>query len=486
MGEAIQFLITRAKTGLLRQARQRAAQRQASSQRRCRNSPKMTETEGCTMLSTIIWKKLSTTEQLKLLQRPCRENASEFNGKVQDIIHRVRTQGDVACKEMTKQFDGVDLACLEVQADEFKEARKKVSDATRRAIMRVITQLSVFHSPQILKDIQIKTSAGIFCESQARPIQRVGLYIPGGSASLVSTVLMLGVPAKIANCPIRIMCSPPQQAGNIDPPILVAAELCGIEKIFKLGGAQAVAAMAYGTETIPKVDKLFGPGNAWVTQAKMLVSQDAAGAVYDLPAGPSEVMVIADSYANPDFIAADLLSQAEHGSDSQVMLICTEMDLSNKVNEAIKRQISVLARRAIAEQALKNSCAIIVDSVLDAISIVNHYAPEHLIMQVEQPRRYLEKIHSAGSIFLGPWSPESAGDYASGTNHVLPTYGFAKSLSGLSVRDFMKTISIQELTQDGLADIADTIRELATIEGLEAHKKAVDIRLGGGDTNAKK
>ncbi len=435
------------------------------------------------MLSPIIWKKLSKDERLKLLQRPFKENGGDFTGKVQEIVNRVRSQGDVACKEMTKKFDGVDLTAFEVQAEEFEDARKKVSAVTRRAILRVIDQLNAFHSPQLLKNIKVETSAGIFCESQSRPIQRVGLYIPGGSAPLVSTVLMLGVPAKIASCPVRIMCSPPRQEGGIDSNILVAAELCGIEKIYKLGGAQAIAAMAYGTETIPKVDKIFGPGNSWVTQAKILVSQDAAGAIYDLPAGPSEVMVIADSGANPEFIAADLLSQAEHGSDSQVMLICTDIDLSNKVSGAIERQINVLSRRKISEQAFKNSYLIIVDSIFDAIDIANEYAPEHLIMQIEEPRCYLEKIQNAGSVFLGPWSPESAGDYASGTNHVLPTHGFAKNLSGLSVRDFMKTITIQELTRDGLTDIADTIRELATIEGLDAHKKAVDIRLGG-DTNA--
>ena len=431
------------------------------------------------MLSPTIWTKLPKDEQLKLLQRPLRGNESDYSGKVQEIINRVRSQGDVACKEMTRQYDRVDLASLEVQASEFDEARKNVSAAARSAILRVIDQLSAFHLPQVLKDIQIETSEGVFCESKIRPIQRVGLYIPGGTAPLVSTVLMLGVPAKIASCPIRIMCSPPQQAGTIDPNILVAAELCGITRVYKLGGAQAIAAMAYGTESIPKVDKIFGPGNSWVTQAKILVSQDAAGAIYDLPAGPSEVMVIADSAANPEFIAADLLSQAEHGEDSQVVLVCTDIDLSNKVSKAIARQMEFLPRRAIAEKALKNSSSIIVDSILGAIDIANEYAPEHLIMQVEEPRCYLDNIQNAGSVFLGAWSPESAGDYASGTNHVLPTYGFAKCLSGLSVRDFMKSISIQELTKDGLADIANTIRQLATIEGLDAHKNAVDIRLGG-------
>ncbi len=435
------------------------------------------------MLTPIMWKALLKDEQCKLLQRPLREAEGNFIGRVQEIVNCVRYQGDAACKEMTRNFDGVDLFDFEVQVEEFEDARKKVSDTARRAMLRAIDQLHAFHSTQILKNIKVETSEGIFCESQARPIQRVGLYIPGGSAPLVSTVLMLGVPAKIANCPIRIMCSPPRQEGGIDQNILIAAELCGIEKIYKLGGAQAIAAMAYGTETIPKVDKIFGPGNAWVTQAKMLVSQDAAGAIHDLPAGPSEVMVIADSSADPEFIAADLLSQAEHGGDSQVMLVCTDIDLSKKVSEAIGLQIKGLSRRTIAEQALKNSFLIIVDNVLDAIGIANEYAPEHLIMQVEEPRSYLDKIQNAGSVFLGPWSPESAGDYASGANHVLPTYGFAKNLSGLTVRDFMKTITIQELTRDGLTDIANTIRELATIEGLDAHKNAVDIRLGG-DTNA--
>ena len=431
------------------------------------------------MLSPIFWNNLSTKEQSNILKRPFRDNENDFIKKVQEIIKSVQSYGDAACIEMTKKFEGIDLDFIEVQENEFIDAQKKVINSTRQAILRVIDQLTAFHLPQVLPKINVETSKGIYCESQPRPIQRVGLYIPGGSAPLVSTVLMLGVPAKIANCPTRILCSPPQKDGAIDPNIIVAAELCGIKKIYKLGGAQAIAAMAYGTETVPKVDKLFGPGNAWVTQAKLLVSQDEFGARYDLPAGPSEVMVIADSSANPEYIAADLLSQAEHGYDSQVMLICTDVDLSKKVSEAIKRQINALSRRKIAEQALKNSYLIIVDKVFDAIDIANEYAPEHLMMQVEEPRRYLNKIQNAGSVFLGPWSPESAGDYASGANHVLPTNGFAKSMSGLSVRDFMKTISIQELTQDGLADIASTIRELAIIEGLDAHKNAVNIRLEG-------
>ncbi len=431
------------------------------------------------MLTPVIWKKLLKKEQTKLLQRPLMKNEANCIANVKEIIECVRSQGDAACRNLTKKYDGIDLGSLKVGKDELEEARKKVNASTRQAMLRVIKQIHAFHLPQKLADIQVETSAGILCESQSRPIQRVGLYIPGGSAPLVSTVLMLGIPSKIAGCPMRILCSPPRQEGSIDPNILVAAELCGIEKIYKLGGAQAIAAMAYGTETIPKVDKIFGPGNAWVTQAKMLVSQEVAGALYDLPAGPSEVMVIADGCANPEFIAADLLSQAEHGSDSQVILICTDITLSNRVAEAIQSQIKSLPRRSIVEEALQNSCLIIVDSILEAIEIANDYAPEHLIMQVEQPRTYLEKIQCAGSVFLGAWSPESAGDYASGTNHVLPTYGFARALSGLSVRDFMKSITIQELTKTGLMDIAETIEILAKIEGLEAHQQAVQLRLGG-------
>jgi len=430
------------------------------------------------MLTPIIWKKLLKNERSQLLQRPVQENNVDWIKQVQDILNRVRLEGDRACLQMTQQYDGVDLASCEVKKEEFVVAREKVSEDTRRAMIKVMKQLNAFHAPQKIGDIKVETATGIVCESVSRPIQRVGLYIPAGSAPLVSTVFMLGVPAMLANCPLRILCSPPQKSGEIDPHILVAAELCGITQLYKLGGAQAIAAMAYGTETIPKVDKIFGPGNSWVTQAKILVSQNAAGAIYDVPAGPSEVMIIADQYANAEFIAADLLSQAEHGHDSQVFLVCTDMDLAKQVTVEMMRQIKALSRRITIEHALKNSHLIWVDTLMEAIDMANDYAPEHLIMHIVDPRRYIENIQNAGSVFLGPWSPESADDYASGTNHVLPTGGYAKSLSGLSVRDFMKTISIQELTKQGLNDIADTINVLATLEGLDAHKNAVNIRLG--------
>jgi histidinol dehydrogenase len=429
------------------------------------------------MLKINTWKNLSKNKQVKLLERPLKANEEHLKSRVQDIIKEVRLGGDMALKNLTQRYDGVLLDDLQVSADEFTSAYKQIKNSAYQAIIQAMQQIAIFHNKRKPLDIQIETSPGIVCATQTRPIQRVGLYAPSGSAPLVSTVLMLGIPAQIANCSIRILCAPPTKTGTIDPHILVAADLCGIAKVYKVGGAQAIAAMAYGTQTIPKVDKIFGPGNSWVTQAKMLVAQDVMGAVYDMPAGPSEVMVIADQKANPKFIAADLLSQAEHGGDSQAILVCTDIVVINKVNQEIKRQIKLLPRRQIAEQALKNSCIILVDTAIEAISIANEYAAEHLILQIQQPRSYLPTITSAGSIFLGPWSPESAGDYASGTNHVLPTYGFAKVLSGLSVGDFMKTMTVQELTKEGLVSIATTIKELTRIEGLEAHGNAIDIRV---------
>lgn len=432
------------------------------------------------MLTTVIWKNLTTQEQAQLLQRPAQKNTVDIKTKVEKIINDVRLEGDAALQRFTKQYDNADVRDIQVSQDEFANARKLVSSRSLSAIEQAKQNLVVFHNQQIPINIYIETAPGIICETQARPMQRIGLYIPGGSAPLVSTMLMLGVPAQIAGCPVSIVCSPPGIDGTINPNILYAAELCGIEKVYKVGGCQAIAAMAYGTQTIPKVDKIFGPGNRWVTEAKMQVAQDTAGAFYDLPAGPSEIMVIADETANAEYIAADLLSQAEHGSDSQVILICTNVEIAKKVNQALQRQIELLPRQTIAVQALKNSSLILIDTINDAINIANQYAPEHLMLQIEQPRRYISAIKCAGSVFLGPWSPESAGDYASGTNHVLPTYGFAKALSGLSVRDFMTSITFQELTREGLGSIAETIRELTQIEGLEAHWNAVDIRLAGG------
>lgn len=433
------------------------------------------------MLKPIIWKNVSHNERLHFLQRPVRKNNEEFNTKIKEMIKQIRHGGDAACRQMTERYDGVKINELRVSLEEFAAAREKVAPAVYEAIRRVITQLSLFHSLQRSKDYSIEVSAGVLCENRTIPIERVGLYIPGGTAPLVSTTLMLGVPSRIAGCPVRILCSPPKHNGNIDPHILVAAELCGIDQIYKLGGVQAITAMAYGTESVAKVDKIFGPGNTYVTQAKMLVAQDIIGATYDLLAGPSEVLVIADKDANAEYIAADLLAQAEHGSDSQVLLICSDVNICDKVNDAIGRQIQSLTRRSIIHEALENSRMIVTDSIAEALEISNSYAPEHLILQVKEPRKYLDKITAAGSIFLGQWSPVTAGDYVSGTNHVLPTDGYAKKFSGLSVRDFMKTMSIQELTKNGLIDLEETINILTAIEGLDAHMKAVKIRLENKD-----
>lgn len=431
------------------------------------------------MIKPIIWKNVSDNERINLLQRPLRKSNDALNIKVKEIVTLIRSGGDTACKQMTEKYDGVKIDNLQVSIEEFAAAREKVSPATYQAMKRVISQLSAYHSQQKVNDYTVEVSPGVICESLTIPIERVGLYIPGGTAPLVSTTLMLGVPSKIAGCPVRILCSPPKDNGNIDPNILVAAELCGIDKVYKLGGAQAIAAMAYGTATVPKMYKIFGPGNAFVTQAKMIVAQDVDGATYDLPAGPSEVLIIADAGANPQYIAADLLAQAEHGPDSQVLLICSDINICNKVNHAIERQVKSLTRKSIILDVLENSRMIVTENITEALEISNLYAPEHLILQVTEPRKYLNKIKAAGSVFLGQWSPVTAGDYASGTNHVLPTDGYAKKLSGLSVRDFMKTISIQELTQEGLVDLENTIKTLTEIEGLDAHMQAVTIRLEG-------
>ena len=429
------------------------------------------------MLRPFIWNRLLDTEKKLLLQRPSISPTQELTKKVSELIKQVQMQGDEALYSLTRQFDNVDLNSLTVTSEEYSDAMNRVSPQSIQAFERVITNLSSFHQQQRISNYKVETSPGILCERVVVPLQRIGMYVPAGNAPLVSTVLMLGVPSKLAECPLRVMCVPPNKAGQIDPYILVAARLCGIEKIYKVGGAQAVAAMAYGTESIPKVDKIFGPGNSWVTMAKMLVSLDPQGAQLDMPAGPSEVMVIADDEANPSFVAADLLSQAEHGEDSQFVLVCRSEAFASAVNQQLELQLNSLSRGNIVLQSLQISSCIVVDNQEEAITIANQYAPEHLILQLANPRFYLPQIYTAGSIFLGAYSPESAGDYASGTNHVLPTAGFAKACSGLSLSDFMRTMSVQELSKEGLASIAETIRLLTDIEGLDAHQNAIDLRL---------
>lgn len=429
-------------------------------------------------MQPIIWQSLSAVEQTRLLMRPIAANQAVVE-QTPKLLEKVRYEGDKALKELTQSYDKVALTDLIVSTAELYAAKKVISAAAVTAMERAIVQIERFHQGQKPQTLKIQTSTGIECESHVRAIQRVGLYVPGGSAPLVSTVLMLGVPSRLAANPLRILCSPPRLDGSIDPHILVAAQLCGIEHIYKVGGAQAIAAMAYGTDSIPKVDKIFGPGNAWVTQAKQLVALDPQGAACDMPAGPSEVMVIADKDANPAFVAADLLSQAEHGRDSQVILVTTDLTLANNVIAAIEVQLQSLPRREIALAALQHSRVIIVDRIDMALDIANQYAAEHLILQVNSPRLYVDRVVNAGSVFLGPWSPEAVGDYASGTNHVLPTYGYAHAYSGLAIKDFMKTITFQELTREGLLDIANTVTTLADIEGLQAHANAVHIRVAG-------
>ncbi len=423
------------------------------------------------------WSALSAEEKNRLLRRPALEERPGLGEAVRGILAEVRAGRDKAVLKLTEAHDRVRLSRLQVTPKELEEAKAQVDTVVLQAMKRAVAQLETFHRAQLPKTIDLETSPGIRCQRQWRAVERVGLYVPAGSAPLPSTVLMLGVPSALAGCGTRVLCSPPRFDGTIDPHILVAAALCGITTIFKIGGAQAVAAMAYGTESVPKVDKIFGPGNAWVTQAKIQVAQDPEGAAYDMPAGPSEVLVLADATADPDFVAADLLSQAEHGADSQVVLVATDSGVITEVEKALAAQLEKLPRHELARQALEKGFAVEVRDVAEALDVSNAYAPEHLIVQLRDPGSIVSRIQNAGSVFLGPWSPESVGDYASGTNHVLPTYGFARTYGGLSVESFLKQITFQELTENGLRDIGPVVETLAAIEGLEAHRQAVSLRL---------
>jgi histidinol dehydrogenase len=428
-------------------------------------------------LRQIDWSGLDESERAAALSRPAVRSGEKIGPQVEAIIAAVREEGDAALERFTGQFDGVTVDSLRVGKRELDLAETMVSDDAKRAMQVAITNVSKFQSAQLNGPVRVETTPGVVCQRITRPIQSVGLYVPAGSAPLPSTAIMLAVPAQIAACPVRFICTPPNKEGRADPSVLVAAKMCGIEDVFKVGGAQAIAALAYGTETIPKVDKIFGPGNAWVTAAKTVVASDPAGAAQDMPAGPSEVMVIADTDANPDFVALDLLSQAEHGPDSQAILVCTEAGFAERVETAIARALPGLPRRSIIEASLANSACILVTRIEDAFEVANRYAPEHLIIQIKNASQSLDFIINAGSIFLGPWTPESVGDYCSGTNHVLPTYGYARNHSGLSVAAFQKQLTVQELTRDGLEALAPTVRTLAGLEGLDAHAEAVVVRL---------
>jgi histidinol dehydrogenase len=400
-------------------------------------------------------------------------------------LAEVQSGGDAALRKLTKKLDKVKLDDFKVSAEEFIEARAELTGVQVKALQTAIANVSRYHEAQLSENTSVETTPGVVCERITRPIPAVGLYVPAGTAPLPSTAIMLAVPSGIANCPTRIMCTPPRPDGKADPAVLVAAEECGIKDVYKLGGAQAVAAMAYGTESVPKVDKVFGPGNAWVTAAKTEVSSDPAGAAMDMPAGPSEVLVVADENADPRAVALDLLSQAEHGVDSQVILVTNSLELADAADAEIAAALPDLPRRDIMEQSLQHSRVIVTADISEAVAVSNYYAPEHLIMQVGNARSYLDSIENAGSIFLGPFTPESVGDYCSGTNHVLPTYGYARAYSGLSVFDFQKRMSVQELTEAGVRNLQPTVSTLARMEGLDAHARAVEVRIERLNENKK-
>jgi histidinol dehydrogenase len=426
----------------------------------------------------IFWNSLSEIDKKVLLTRAANHVGNEeFVRLLKDIINNVKVQGDNAILNYTQMYDKAKLQCIKVTENELHVASQSLSPAIRESIEFAIKNIESYHLPQIPKALSVTTQTGVICERQVRAIQRVGLYVPGGNAPLVSTVMMLAIPAKLANCPLRILATPPDQDGHINPILLATAVMCGVQDIYKMGGAQAISAMAYGTETVPKVDKIFGPGNTWVTQAKLLVSQDPEGAAMDLPAGPSELMVIADQNANAAYIAADLLSQAEHGVDSQVFLVTASEQLADKVSQALQVQIQVLARKKTIEKSLEKGAIVIVNSLEEAVFLSNLYAPEHLILHTDNAESIVPNIYSASAVFVGPWSPETVGDYVTGSNHVLPTYGYAKSYSGLSVLDFIKFINVQSVSKMGLKALGKHAAVLSEIEGLMAHKKAVSIRL---------
>lgn len=419
------------------------------------------------------WQNCSKEQQAELLTRPAIAASDSISQVVKDILTQVKQNGDQALKALSSKYDKTQTNQIKLTEDEIKTATSRVKSDLKQAMQLAVSNIEKFHQAQVRQTITVETMPGIKCQSVTRPIDSVGLYIPGGSAPLLSTVLMLAIPAKIAGCRKVILCSPPPIADEI----LYAAELCGVTEIYQLGGAQAIAAMALGTDSVPKVDKIFGPGNAYVTEAKRQVSQRLDGAAIDMPAGPSEVLVIADSSANPSFIAADLLSQAEHGPDSQVVLLTPDEKIAQEVSNEVDKQLMQLSRQDIAEKALKESRLIVTNDLEECVDISNRYGPEHLIIQTKNADQLVDKINSAGSIFIGDWSPESAGDYASGTNHVLPTYGYTSTYSSLGLPDFQKRMTVQKLTPDGLKAIGTAVELMAQAEQLTAHKNAVTIRL---------
>ncbi|ELY3598477.1 histidinol dehydrogenase [Cronobacter turicensis] len=426
-----------------------------------------------TFTTIVDWNTCSAQAQRELLMRPAISASESITRTVADILNNVKARGDAALREYSAKFDKTDVAALNVTPEEIDAAAARLDDKVKQAMAVAVANIEKFHRAQQLAPVDIETMPGVRCQQVTRPVASVGLYIPGGSAPLFSTVLMLATPARIAGCKRVVLCSPPPIADEI----LYAAKLCGVQEVFQAGGAQAIAALAFGTESVPKVDKIFGPGNAFVTEAKRQVSQRLDGAAIDMPAGPSEVLVIADSGATPDFVASDLLSQAEHGPDSQVILLTPDAAMAQAVADATARQLEALPRAETARQALSASRLIVARDLAQCVEISNQYGPEHLIIQTRNARDLVDGITSAGSVFLGDWSPESAGDYASGTNHVLPTYGYTATSSSLGLADFQKRMTVQELTPAGFSALAETIETLAAAEQLTAHKNAVTLRV---------
>ena len=428
-------------------------------------------------MRTLDWAKLGDAGRRGALARPALSRPETVSAGVAETIAAVRAGGDAALRSLTRRFDKVDLKVFKVSPREFRSAEAQMPPADLAALKESVRRVTLFHQEQRPKPYAIETSRGVRCERRFVPLGAVGLYVPGGSAPLPSTVIMLGVPARLAGCPVKVIATPPRRDGSVHPAILTAARLVGLTDIYKVGGAQAIAALAYGTESVPKADKIFGPGNPWVTEAKLQVSRDPQGAACDFPAGPSEVLVIADAVADPVFVAADLLAQAEHGPDSQVLLVSDSPRLLAAAAAELRRQLPLLRRAAIARAALAGSRFIRVSTIAEACAVSERYAPEHLIIHVARPRRWLKRIANAGSVFLGPWSPESVGDYAAGPNHCLPTYGYARAYGGLCVESFMKSLTVTELNPRGLRAIGPVVERLAGLEGLGAHKAAVTLRL---------
>ena len=410
----------------------------------------------------------------EVLKRPT-QTVGDIEATVTEIFTKVSETGDVAIKRFTKKFDGINLESNVVTPNEIELAIQQVPEKLQKAIRLAKQNIEVFHTAQKTSRTAIETAKGVQCWQEKRPIQKVGLYIPGGTAPLFSTVLMLAVPAQIAGCKDIVLCSPPNKEGILAPEILFAAQLCGITKIIKVGGIQAIAGLTFGTETIPQVYKIFGPGNQFVTVAKQLATK--YGVAIDMPAGPSELLVVADKTANASYIASDLLSQAEHGADSQVILVSTSKRLIDEVSEEVAIQLEVLPRKAIAEKAIANSKLIFVENDDKALELINEYGPEHFIICCENEDLYIDGIKNAGSVFIGDYTPESAGDYASGTNHTLPTNGFSKAYSGVNLDSFLKSMTFQKISKEGLLNIGEAIELMAEAEGLQAHKNAVTIRL---------